>query len=107
MLVATIGGMHLVRVLIFECNSQISITDASGKIPLHYAVDKGHLDVVRMLMSRFHTAGVNSADNSRQTPLHYACKNGHTDVLILQMIVSRHHYTLLVLKVTHLWLHYY
>ncbi|KAI3953450.1 hypothetical protein MKW92_006962 [Papaver armeniacum] len=41
-----------------------------GRSPLHWAVDRGHLDMVELLLSK--NADVNAQDNEGQTPLHYA-----------------------------------
>ena len=68
-------------------------------MPLHYAAEKGHLDVVRMLIFQYrakenceHTpcedyngqidqAGVDCIDIHGKTLLHYASENGHDDVV--------------------------
>ncbi|KAL6123060.1 hypothetical protein ACLB2K_075583 [Fragaria x ananassa] len=41
-----------------------------GRTPLHWAVDRGHLHMAEMLVSR--NADVNAKDNEGQTALHYA-----------------------------------
>ncbi|KAL5988526.1 hypothetical protein ACLOJK_036291 [Asimina triloba] len=46
------------------------IADSEGRTPLHWAVDRGHMNVVELLISR--DANVNMQDNDGQTPLHYA-----------------------------------
>ncbi|MQM10872.1 hypothetical protein Taro_043766 [Colocasia esculenta] len=48
----------------------VNLRDGEGRTPLHWAVDRGHLDVVEMLIRR--EADVNAKDGEGQTPLHYA-----------------------------------
>ncbi|CAK7324209.1 unnamed protein product [Dovyalis caffra] len=51
------------------CQS-ISIPDSEGRTPLHWAVDRGHLNIVEALVGK--NADINAKDNEGQTPLHYA-----------------------------------
>lgn len=48
----------------------VDIKDSEGRTPLHWAVDRGHIEAAESLLSR--NADVNSKDNEGQTPLHYA-----------------------------------
>ncbi|XP_010267531.1 PREDICTED: acyl-CoA-binding domain-containing protein 1 [Nelumbo nucifera] len=48
----------------------VDLRDGEGRTPLHWAVDRGHLNIVELLVSR--NADVNAKDNEGQTPLHYA-----------------------------------
>ncbi|XP_043717468.1 acyl-CoA-binding domain-containing protein 1-like [Telopea speciosissima] len=48
----------------------VNLKDSDGQTPLHWAVDRGHLNIVELLVSR--NADVNAKDNEGQTPLHYA-----------------------------------
>lgn len=48
----------------------VNVKDSEGRTPLHWAVDRGHLNVTELLLSR--NADVNEKDNEGQTPLHYA-----------------------------------
>lgn len=47
--------------------------------PLHAAVDRGHLDVVLLLLDR--GAGVESRDSQHQTPLYLASSRGHVEIV--------------------------
>jgi len=49
-----------------------------GRTPLHFACEKGHLEVVRLLMDR--GADLEKADNTGCTPLLIACGRGHLEV---------------------------
>jgi ankyrin repeat protein len=42
-------------------------------IPLHFACESGHLEVVRMLLNRH--ADVNARDKTHKTPLHWALQD--------------------------------
>lgn len=46
---------------------------------LHWACDRGHTDIVRLLISC--QADVNVVDADGQTPLHYACSCGYANVV--------------------------
>ncbi|KAK4777318.1 hypothetical protein SAY87_017505 [Trapa incisa] len=48
----------------------INVKDSEGRTPLHWAVDRGHFNVVELLISK--GADVNSKDKEGQVPLHYA-----------------------------------
>ncbi|GAB4858526.1 Acyl-CoA-binding domain-containing protein 1 [Ancistrocladus abbreviatus] len=53
-----------------ENGVSVNIKDSEGRTPLHWAVDRGHLSVIELLITR--KADVNIKDNDGQTPLHYA-----------------------------------
>lgn len=48
----------------------VDLKDSEGRTPLHWAVDRGHLDITELLLSK--NADVDAKDNEGQTPLHYA-----------------------------------
>ncbi|XP_022922219.1 acyl-CoA-binding domain-containing protein 1-like isoform X3 [Cucurbita moschata] len=53
-----------------ESGVSVNIKDSEGRTPLHWAVDRGHSNVVELLVSR--NADINEKDIDGQTPLHYA-----------------------------------
>ena len=50
-----------------------------GETPLHTACDRGHTDIVRLLLSH-DGIDVDIANRNGDTPLHAACSEGHTDI---------------------------
>ncbi|XP_027331281.1 acyl-CoA-binding domain-containing protein 1 isoform X2 [Abrus precatorius] len=53
-----------------ENGVSVNLKDSEGRTPLHWAVDRGHLNVTELLVGK--NADVNAKDNDGQTPLHYA-----------------------------------
>lgn len=53
-----------------ESGISANVKDSEGRTPLHWAVDRGHLEITKLLLSK--NADVNAKDNEGQTPLHYA-----------------------------------
>lgn len=56
----------------------VNLQDSEGRTPLHWAVDRGHTNIVELLLSK--SADVNAKDNEGQTPLHYAAMCDREDV---------------------------
>ncbi|XP_065861477.1 acyl-CoA-binding domain-containing protein 1 [Euphorbia lathyris] len=53
-----------------ESGVSVNLKDSEGRAPLHWAVDRGHLNVVEVLVGSI--CDVNAKDNEGQTALHYA-----------------------------------
>ncbi|XP_011625425.1 acyl-CoA-binding domain-containing protein 1 isoform X1 [Amborella trichopoda] len=53
-----------------EQGDLVNSRDSDGRSALHWAVDRGHLDIVELLIKK--NADVNAKDNEGQTALHYA-----------------------------------
>jgi len=59
----------------------INIQDSVRRIMLHWAADRGHKGVVKLLLDEEIKYGV--ADSNKDTPLSLAAKGGHVKVMLL------------------------
>ncbi|XP_031430795.1 acyl-CoA-binding domain-containing protein 6-like [Clupea harengus] len=59
----------------------INITDEEGRAMLHWSCDRGHKDLVSVLL--LNKADINSQDNEGQTALHYASACEFADIVEL------------------------
>lgn len=72
------GDEEMVRLLV-EGGAYLGIKDASGRTPLHLAVEAGHNSVVRTLIG--HSVLLSPRDNpNHMTPLHLTSSEGKGDV---------------------------
>ncbi|XP_059304550.1 acyl-CoA-binding domain-containing protein 1-like [Lycium ferocissimum] len=61
-----------------ESGVPVNVKDSEGRAPLHWAVDRGHLSIAKLLLSR--NADVNAKDLEGQTALHYAAVCEREDI---------------------------
>lgn len=76
------GNVKLIQQLLAvqpEQSVDIDAADGDGWTPLHYSADRGHLEVVKLLLSE--GASVASKDTNKRTPLHLAALNSHKEVV--------------------------
>ena len=89
--ITTISGLTVLHYLaIFGTNEMIqpilkrnpdpNVADRKAFTPVHYACERGHLDIVTALVERC-GADVLALTEDKQTPLHIAAKYGHGSVL--------------------------
>lgn len=81
---ATLGQTGVVRLLLSY--GATDTKDHQGKHALHYAAEKGHLDVVVHLHQSIMLSGsgdINAQDYYGMTPCHWAAKEGHQDIMKL------------------------
>ncbi|KAL0400579.1 UNVERIFIED_CONTAM: Acyl-CoA-binding domain-containing protein 1 [Sesamum latifolium] len=53
-----------------ESGVPLELKDSEGRTPLHWAVDRGHMNITALLLNK--NADVNAKDDEGQTALHYA-----------------------------------
>ena len=76
-------GIAVRLVDVYKCDPYCK--DSEGDTPLHYAADKGHLEVAKYLVKDRRCDPMDK-NNGKSTPLHLACKNGHFE--IVQFLLS-------------------
>jgi hypothetical protein len=74
------GQLWRVRALV-EGGGNVNWRDEEGYTPMTWAAQRGHIQVVEYLLSRY--AAVNPADRSGYTPLMWAAQEGHVGVVEL------------------------
>lgn len=72
------GNLHKLQDLVTAAN--INVKDEDGLGLIHWASDRGHVDVVTLFYSIDKTI-INSQDDEGQTALHYAASCGHGQVV--------------------------
>ena len=89
------GWVDITIVLITKYKCKPSSIDQEGHTPLHYAVIKNHLEVVRYLINEQH-CDLTTTTNTRttkttkcETALHLACRCGHLN--ITQYLIKEAH----------------
>mmetsp|Transcript_17250 Transcript_17250/g.15564 ORF Transcript_17250/g.15564 Transcript_17250/m.15564 type:complete len:162 (+) Transcript_17250:472-957(+) len=61
-------------------SNMVNIKNDEGLSPLHFAADRGFINIVSILLA--YNANINSLDNSNQTPLMYAAYCENEDVFM-------------------------
>ena len=80
-LAAYLGNLAWAKMLLDEHARLISRKDNYGRTPLSWAVNRGHRDMVELLLD--HGARVNAKDRSKLTALHIAVTGEHKDIVSL------------------------
>lgn len=68
------------KVKLVAKNHNINDLDSTGLGPIHWAADRGNVDMLRFLVFDL-KADVNLKDQDGQTALHYAASCGHVDIV--------------------------
>lgn len=72
--------LDIVQFLLSHPEIEIDATSTIGRTPLHLASIRGHMNIVRTLVSK--GANKNAKDFDESTPLHHASEFGHFEVII-------------------------
>ena len=72
------GHEALARLLLLEHKADVNARIGGGLTALHYAADRGHKAVVRLLLE--HKADVDAKEGGGRTALHWATDRGHDAV---------------------------
>lgn len=72
-------GNSLKTLKILVRKGGLNIKDGSGRVPLHYAAEGGHLRMIKLLIEQ--GAKIDSRGDSGVMPLHVAALRGHTHVM--------------------------
>lgn len=73
------GNQQGVGRALAQDRSAVNTPDETGLLPIHWAADRGHTSIVKMLIEA--DADKNAVDPDGQTPLHYAASCGHSETL--------------------------
>lgn len=76
------GKVDKVRALL-ELGRDTNASDSNGKTALHWAVEKGHKEIVEMLVP---VTDVKISDDIGWTALHFAARNGNNE--LIQMLLK-------------------
>ncbi|KAG0569217.1 hypothetical protein KC19_6G074200 [Ceratodon purpureus] len=78
---ADMGYKQLTRLLLeWGSPHDVNVRDSLSNTPLHYAAQKGHIDIVRMLLGHS-DVDINAENIRKETPLHLAAREGQYQVV--------------------------
>ncbi|KAL0317976.1 UNVERIFIED_CONTAM: Acyl-CoA-binding domain-containing protein 2 [Sesamum angustifolium] len=71
-----------------ESGVPLDLKDSEGRTPLHWAVDRGHMNITALLLNK--NADVNAKDDEGQTALHYAavCERTAIAELLVEHVLT-------------------
>lgn len=73
------GNTVAINTLLNFSPKLIFVKDNHGRLPIHLAALKGHVEVIEILLSK--GADIESLDLQRRTPMHFAAESGSIPVL--------------------------
>ncbi len=86
---ARMGSAQIVSSLLQMPGMEVNVQDDRGFTPLDLAIEKGHVEVVKLLLEYTFTSDLERKHScSGNTPLHIATKNGHVELtnLLLERV---------------------
>ncbi|XP_066982454.1 uncharacterized protein [Macrobrachium rosenbergii] len=75
-----LGDLRTMESILNETDTDVNVADGMDRTALHLAADRGHKDIVVMLIEK--GCKVNSPDVEGRTPLHFAVESGDLDVVL-------------------------
>lgn len=78
LLSAARSGCRVLVDILIERGVDLTVRSATGACALHYAVNRGHVDVVHVLLD--HGANVDAKDRYDWTPLHHAVRGDRVEI---------------------------
>ncbi len=83
--------------LLLDKNAFVNSKTKKGLTALHYAAQKGHVELVQYLIKDYH-AEIESRNSEKQTPLHLAAKYGQIETckVMFKMIIKQIRYYVLL-----------
>lgn len=86
-LLAAAGGHKEVVTVLLNLGADVTLADIQGRLPIHVAATKGHLNIIRLMIQEFGIEGVlGFLNREKETVLTTAIKAGH--VAIVALILS-------------------
>lgn len=77
------GNVAAIERILVEDNESINKLDANGMAALHYAAARGHIEIVRTLLTQNNLDINVKTPITHITPLHYAATHGHVEIIKL------------------------
>ncbi|KAI3929889.1 hypothetical protein MKW98_004043 [Papaver atlanticum] len=84
------GRLNVCKYLVEKLKLDVDFKDGCGYAPLHHAIFKGYLDIVRYLLEK--GANTDASSDQNYTPLHIAAKTGDTKIITLLLSRGVHIY---------------
>ncbi len=81
------GGNHPAAQLLLQSGADGAAVDGLGKTPLHFAAEKGYIDIVTLLLEKYECTLNENYDEFGNTPLHCAAEYGHYEVV--QLLIQK------------------
>ena len=84
------GTTDIVHHLVIDKHCDINAKGSGGCTPLHYACEKGHFEIVKILTDN-PKCNIEAEDISNNRALHVACKSRHyTTDIVRHLVITKH-----------------
>lgn len=75
------GFQQMVSLFLTDPRTLVNMQDSRGNTALHYAAQKGHTEIVQLLLTKKQAIDINSQNEDGNTPLHLASLSGYREVI--------------------------